>query len=607
LRSNARKWYHGIYAVHRTCRRARSTLMPQRVHLMSDAKPTVLGQQLIDKGVIDGALLDVALREAQQSGLRLGECLSLKYGVSELALYPVLAEQFNVPFVTDIRSRINYKLLNEYPRELFSENRCYPIYCDDTRIGIVMSDPLDLDIILDVERISGRLVEVSLTTWSEMERIWEYLFVHNKFFKDDIDQMCQEFESQIHEEENSQTLSQAEILRRTKSEPVVKFVNALIESAIAQGASDIHIEPAERQANIRLRLNGMLVRHATIKPWVYAPVTSRLKILADLDIAEKRLPQDGRFTYESGGTRFDLRVSTLPTQHGEKTVMRILHHDSTVLDLERLGVPPDVFKVLCELIEKPQGMILVTGPTGSGKSTALFSCLNRIRGKSVNITTIENPVEYKLDGISQVQVNEKAGLSFAVALRSILRQDPDVILVGETRDPETAQIAIQAAQTGHLVLSTLHTNDAVAAVTRLRDLGIAPFLISSSLLAVMAQRLVRKLCARCKHDVPCNEHMRGMLGKIVGDAPIPTHVYRPTGCTSCSQTGYVGRIGVFEIAVITDAIRSLIVEGAGESRLRDTLRHQGMRSIAEHGLSLVAQGITSIDELFRVVAFSVEE
>jgi type IV pilus assembly protein PilB len=565
-----------------------------------------LGQFLIENDKIDNAVLSEALETARQKGIRLGECLISHYGVSEEITFNALASLFDIPFITEIKSKIDLKLLSEFPREIFSENRCYPLYTKNDTLTVVTSDPLDFDILLDFERVSQKKIEINLTTPSEMEEIWQSLFVRDPLFKDDIDQLCLDFEQQIRNVQSDSALSQAEILRRVESEPVVKFVNLIIDSAVAQGASDIHIEPAELQAVVRLRINGMLMHHMDMKPWIFTPVTSRIKILANLDIAEKRLPQDGRIAFDSRGEKYDLRISTLPTQYGEKTVMRILRHDQSLLDIEKIGLPPDELSILSEMIEKPQGMILVTGPTGSGKSTVLFACLNKIKKKSINITTIENPIEYKVSGINQVQINEKAGMTFANFLRSILRQDPDVILVGETRDPETARIALQAAQTGHLVFSTLHTNDAISAITRLRDLGVPPFLISSSLLLVLAQRLIRKLCPKCKHKEPLTERLRLLVINIYGETSVPEYVYKPTGCKYCNKTGYSGRTGIYELAALNDNIRNLIVQEANEAELRKAFMENGMRAMATHGLDLIRQGITSPEELFRIAAVETE-
>jgi len=567
----------------------------------------LFGSILIDNKCIDSEMLCEALEESKKLGIRLGECLIGEYGISETDIYQSLAEQFNIPFITGINNRLDKKLLKELPVELFNEGRCFPLYERDNTIGIVVSDPLDLDIVFDVELSSGMQVEVNMTTAMEMEQVWEALYVKEPFFKDTMEKITSEFEKQLKHEGQNKTLTKEEIMKRMESEPVVKMVQLIFTEAINQGASDIHIEPTEHDANVRFRINGMLVQHTKISRFMAIPVTSRIKIMADLDIAEKRVPQDGRIAHEEGTVKYDLRVSTLPTQYGEKTVIRILKHDKTLLDLKNIGLSEQDFTTICKIIEKPQGMIFVTGPTGSGKSTALFSCLNRIKNKAINITTIENPIEYKLEGITQVQVNEKAGLNFATTLRSILRQDPDVILIGEIRDPETAEIAVQAAQTGHLVFSTLHTNNAIAAITRLKDLGVPPFLIGSSLLAVIGQRLLRTLCDKCKRKAPVTEGLEKQWRQAFGsEISIPRYFFKANGCNKCNQSGYSGRRGIYEIAVVNEHIRTMVSEDSPEAQLRKAFQKNGMNTMLENGIELVRQGITSLDELLRVVSVKEE-
>jgi type II secretory ATPase GspE/PulE/Tfp pilus assembly ATPase PilB-like protein len=374
----------------------------------------------------------------------------------------------------------------------------------------------------------------------------------------------------------------------------------IFDEAIKLKASDIHIEPFEHGANIRYRIDGLLTQHMETSKGMYLPLTSRIKIMADLDIAEKRVPQDGRIRYTSQNEQFDFRVSTLPTHYGEKTVIRILKHDTGLLSLAGIGMEEKELKAVAELIEKPQGMIFVTGPTGSGKSSTLFACLNAIRKKAINITTIEDPIEYKIEGINQVQINEKAGVTFASTLRSILRQDPDVILVGEIRDRETAEIAIQASQTGHLVFSTLHTNDAISAITRLKDLGIPGFLISSSLLGILAQRLVRLLCPQCKKKAAVSREVRERWRIVFGGAPMP-EAYEAAGCEACHNLGYKGRVGIFELVLVSDAVRDLVAGNGAESLLRQHLHAAGMKTLIRNGMEKIEQGVTTPEELLRVV------
>jgi type IV pilus assembly protein PilB len=431
-----------------------------------------------------------------------------------------------------------------------------------------------------------------------MEKARLRIYSSESSFKHSAGKIFQEYEKQVQNEEVALTLD--EIRKRTQSEPVVKMASLIFDEAVRLGASDIHIEAGEHDATVRLRIDGLLRKHMDLTRGMYIPLTSRVKILADLDIAEKRIPQDGRMRHIVDGTAYDFRVSTLPTHWGEKTVIRILKHDEKLTDLANLGIRPHELITIKEMIEKPQGMFFVTGPTGSGKSSTLFACLNKIRTKAINIITIENPIEYKLSGINQVQVNEKAGVTFASTLRSILRQDPDVILVGEIRDKETAEIAIQASQTGHLVFSTLHTNDAISAITRLRDLGIPGFLIGSSMLGILAQRLVRVLCPHCKKKAPASADTESRWKILLGGVPLPES-YQPVGCDQCNNLGYRGRTGIFELITVNEALRALVSQDAPEAEIRKYCRSVGMMPLILNGVETVRAGITTAEELLRVV------
>ncbi|WP_119156824.1 type II secretion system ATPase GspE [Caldimonas tepidiphila] len=372
-----------------------------------------------------------------------------------------------------------------------------------------------------------------------------------------------------------------DLLEAVNDAPIIRMLNALLTQAAKDGASDIHIEPYERSSAVRFRVDGTLREVVQPNRALHAALISRLKIMAELDIAEKRLPQDGRISLRIGGRAIDVRVSTLPSAHGERAVLRLLDKGETKFSLESLGMSGDVLSRFDRLLQQPHGIVLVTGPTGSGKTTTLYAGLGRLDTSTTNVLTVEDPVEYELAGVGQTQVNAKIDLSFAKALRAILRQDPDVIMIGEIRDFETAQIAVQASLTGHLVLATLHTNDAVSAVTRLTDMGVEPFLLSSSLLGVQAQRLVRKLCPTCRRQ----------------DGEGRWH---PVGCPDCGQTGYRGRTGVYELLVVDEQVQSLIHNRAPESELFEAARRNGMRTMREDGERLVADGTTSLEELMRV-------
>jgi len=391
----------------------------------------------------------------------------------------------------------------------------------------------------------------------------------------------------------------ADLLDSEDDAPIVRLINALLGEAVREGASDIHIEPFETRSVVRFRIDGVLRDVLEPPQAAHGVIVSRIKIMARLDIAEKRMPQDGRITLRLAGRPVDVRVSCLPTAHGERVVMRLLDKQAGRLTLTNLGMSPGILKTLDGLIHQPHGIILVTGPTGSGKSTTLYAALSQLDTKLHNIMTVEDPIEYDLDGIGQTQVNPRIELDFARALRAILRQDPDVIMIGEIRDLETAQIAVQASLTGHLVLATLHTNDAVGSVARLVDMGVEPFLVASSLLGVLAQRLVRRLCPHCRRThVPDAAECR-LIGIDPGQAQAHP-IYMPVGCDACNQTGYQGRTGVFELLTVDEPLRALIHDGAGETRLREHARNRGMANIREDGLRWVRSGHTSIEEVLRV-------
>lgn len=556
-----------------------------------------IGVALKKKLFLQDSVLDNAASTAKEKGIRIGEVLTENGTVSEELLFQTLAEQYSMEFICKIENHIDMDLLRELPAELFRDGRCFPLGSSETVLKIVIGDPLDIEIVQLAELHSDLLVQAALSTPSEMENVSNRLFEGNTLFKQSAGKISREYEKQMQADE---TLSLEEIRQRTESEPVVRMVSLIFDEAVKLNVSDIHIEPSENDAVVRFRIDGMLRQYTELSKWMFTPLTSRIKILADLDIAEKRIPQDGRIRYVQNYQAFDFRVSTLPTHFGEKTVIRILKHDKSLLDLKNLGISQSELEKILELVEKPQGMIFVTGPTGSGKSSTLFACLNRIKHKAINITTIENPIEYKLEGVNQVQINEKAGVSFATALRSILRQDPDVILIGEIRDNETAQIAVQASQTGHLVFSTLHTNDAIAAITRLKDLGIPEFLISSSLLAIIAQRLVRVLCVNCKRETEMSDDLKKRWTSLLGTDSFPRTFSAP-GCEACNFTGYKGRAGLFEIVSVNEKIRSLISENVSETSLRKKLREDGFKTLLQDGISKVEQGVTTPEELLRVV------
>ncbi|MFW5959518.1 MAG: GspE/PulE family protein, partial [Chitinivibrionales bacterium] len=555
---------------------------------MVDIKP--LGRILLDKGLLDEKGLKSVLEECDWSGIKTGEYLIKENLVSEDDVYSSLAEQFSMDYISDVSGILNRDLIDAVPFELIESCRMLPVSADENSVTGVIADPLDTEAEMSAWYKSGKTVKTKLTSPSSLRNGVEALTGDDSHFKKDVVNISEEYKNSMGHI-NEETTSINELKKSTELEPVIKMADLMMQQAISKGASDIHIEPAENEALIRFRIDGMLREYMRVEKWLYIPLTSRLKIMAELDIAEKRVPQDGRIRVTINREAYDLRVSTLPTHYGEKTVIRILKHDTNLLEVSQLGIPVQERNTLLELIEKPQGMLFVTGPTGSGKSSTLFACLNRIRDKEINITTIENPIEYKLPGINQTQINEKAGVTFAKSLRSILRQDPDVILVGEIRDTETANIAVQSSQTGHLVFSTLHTNDSVSAITRLRDFGIPPFLISSAVIGILAQRLVRKLCPECREKRGLDDSLKERWRIATGSVPFE-EAFFPRGCKECGNRGYIGRQGIFELIYIDEVIRDLIANDASESTIRRELRESGFKTMLENGIEKVNQGIT---------------
>ncbi|MEO6204771.1 MAG: ATPase, T2SS/T4P/T4SS family, partial [Mycobacteriales bacterium] len=463
---------------------------------------------------------------------------------------------------------------------------------EDGKLVVAMADPANVVAIDDIRSMARMDVRPVVATKADV------LAAINRYHRGDaeLDDLTMAMDGSTDETEDLSAVREL-----VEDAPIVKFVNLLITQAIQDRASDIHIEPAEHDLRVRFRIDGVLHEIMRSPKSITSGVTSRLKIMADINIAERRIPQDGRLSVNANGAKIDLRVATLPTVWGEKIVMRILDNSTAMMKLSDLGFGSENYDVYSKSFVKPYGMILVTGPTGSGKSTTLYATLNIVSKPEVNVITVEDPVEYRLPGINQVQTNAKAGLTFAAALRSILRSDPDIVLLGEIRDKETAHIAIEAALTGHLVLSTLHTNDAPSAVVRLTEMGIEPFLVGSALDCVLAQRLARKLCSKCKEAyTPTRESLVESRFPLSDDEPVPT-LYRPLGCSACSKTGYKGRIALHEVMAVSEEIEKLAVEHASTLTISKVALEQGMITLRNDGLAKVKAGHTSMEEILRVV------
>jgi type IV pilus assembly protein PilB len=547
-----------------------------------------LGALLVEEGIVTQKALDRGLEVHNETGLPLARVLLEEHLVDERDLVRVLARSIGLEFVDLRETPVDPAAASLIPEALATRYAAVPIGFDDERLIVAMADPANVLAIDDIRAITGREVVAKVATRGDVADAIQRLA--------SLDTSVSDL-AELAAEDSVEAQDLAALEAVADEAPVVKLVNMLITRASADRASDIHIEPTERDLRVRFRIDGVLHEIMRTPRSITNAVVSRLKIMADIDIAERRRPQDGRINLRVGGRQLDLRVSTLPTIYGEKVVMRLLDTSTALLELEDLGFSPHTLEGYRASYTKPYGTILVVGPTGSGKSTTLYATLNVLNKPETNIITVEDPVEYRLPGVNQVQVNRKAGLTFASGLRSFLRQDPDVMLVGEIRDGETASIAIESALTGHLVLSTLHTNDAPSSVSRLIEMGVEPFLVGSALDAVLAQRLARRLCEHCKEEY---EPTEAALEQAGFEEP-PERLYRAVGCKFCSNTGYRGRVAIHELMTVTEEIERLAVERVSTDVLKRAAVESGMRTLRQDGMEKVTGGITSLEEILRVV------
>ncbi|MBI4597259.1 MAG: Flp pilus assembly complex ATPase component TadA [Candidatus Omnitrophica bacterium] len=556
-----------------------------------------VGEILIQNGLITEQQLSKALEVQKGTTKRLGEVLIELGLISELDLALTLSKQLGIPFATSasglLTPRKEDELAQLVPASFARQYLVLPLSRTLSSVTVACVNPLDLITMDNLTRMTRCEINPVVTTKSDLEE------AINKFYTDSS--MLSEAIGRSYEGAEADTLEGGEVLdldrikQAAEEAPVVRLVDLIIRQAIKERASDIHIEPFKDRVSLRYRIDGVLQEISPPAKQFHPPIVSRIKILCKLDIAEKRLPQDGGFMMMMEGRQVDFRVSTIPSIYGEKLVIRILDKPESLLDLGRLGFSPQSLEVFRKTIRDPYGLILLTGPTGSGKSTTLYASLIEISSPTKNIITIEDPVEYRLEGVNQVQIKPAIGLTFASGLRAFMRQDPDIIMVGEIRDQETAEICLRSALTGHLVLSTLHTNDAPSAITRLIDIGLAPFLLASTLSLVIAQRLLRQLCERCKEAYEPLPELRAQYG-ITEEL-----LYRPKGCEECANTGYQGRLGVYEVLVLTREIRDLIARGAAAPMLKDAALKNGFSTLWQEGLKKVRAGLTSLEELGNVV------
>jgi general secretion pathway protein E len=581
---------------------------------------TNLAEILVDHHDLNEDALAEARRIREDKGGRIGEILVQQKNISEKQLLEALSIQFDLPYwpqlplesvESEFTDKIPIQFLKKYnmvhlkcPKPITAANcGLAPMNGDDADkqvapagYVVAINDPLNFHALDDLVRLTD-LTEYKLVL-AESETILSAINLQYDLGRDSAQQLVQDMQ-----ENGSDIISEieetADLLDDTSEAPIIKLVNHIISQSLKARASDIHIEPYQHSFTVRYRVDGILYDLLTPPKWIQPALISRIKVMAKMNIAEKRLPQDGRFEVKVGDQNIDLRVSTIPTSFGERVVLRLLNKSGSLLEIQDLGFSTERLNLIQKLVKSPNGIVLVTGPTGSGKTTTLYAVLQSINKPNINIITIEDPVEYQIKGISQIQVNPKIDLTFARGLRSIVRQDPDVILIGEIRDMETAGIAVQSALTGHLVFSTLHTNDSASAITRLVDMGVEPFLISSSVLAVAAQRLVRVLCNSCKKAYqPSTIYLKsiGVDPDHFGDS----HIYKAVGCEKCIATGYKGRLGIFEIMLLNEQIKSLILETFDSNRIKNEAAKQKMISLRQDGIEKVLQGITTMEEVLRV-------
>lgn len=561
-----------------------------------DLRPSKLrlGDLLREMRVVTDEQIDAAMAKQTETRQRLGQILLEDGVVSVLDMTKALAAKFGVAFV-DLKETPPQSAVGDLvPEKILRRYEAVPVkFLDDNTLLLAMADPQNFFAQQDLEIITGYQIRPAMALPEDILEAIGRLNRRRAEIGENVDDLA-------HDAMDDESLT--DIREATGEAPIVKLVNSLIAQAVDEAASDIHCEPQAKELVVRFRIDGVLHEIMSVPRRMQNGVISRLKIMADLDIAERRVPQDGRIGLVVGGKPIDMRVATLPTVYGEKVVMRLLDKSNVMLRLEDLGFSTKALKRFQRSFSKPYGAILVTGPTGSGKSTTLYAALNILNSPEKNIITVEDPVEYRLTGINQVQVNMRAGMTFAAALRSILRCDPDIVMIGEIRDRETAQIAVESALTGHLVLSTLHTNDAPGALSRLTEMGIEPFLTSSAVDCVLAQRLVRRLCKECKEPYTATREMlrRNDFPPEVVDRD-DVVLYRPKGCARCNGTGYKGRLGLYEVMIVSEAVRRLTVERKSADEISRVAAAEGMKSLREDGIDKVLEGATSIEEIARVI------
>jgi len=562
-----------------------------------------LGDILISEGIITEKQLEESIALQAKEGGKVGEVLIKMGYVSEEQIVIALSKQLAIPYISVASGKLipipDQNLETIIPHDFSIRNIILPLSRNLNSLTVVMFDPLDLILIDNLKKITSCEINPVVSTKANILKAIQNFYGKEKIFREAIEAAGDSsFNQGIKELSSEDTdLSLDKLIAQAEEAPVVKLVDLLIRQAIEEGASDIHLEPHRNKLSLRYRVDGVLYDMPSPSSALYLPIISRVKILSKMDIAEKRLPQDGGFMVKMGKRLIDLRVSSLPTIYGEKIVLRILDKSRIPLNLAKLGFLPQELKIIRKGLDASYGLVFLTGPTGSGKSTTLYAALNEVKSVAKNILTVEDPVEYRVDGINQVQVKPEIGLTFANALRCFLRQDPDIILIGEVRDLETAEMTIRAALTGHLVFSTLHTNDAMSTINRLVDIGVPNYLVVASLRLIIAQRLIRKLCPDCKE--PCEVKAEDIPQNIVLNSPV---IYRAKGCEKCNLIGYKGRLVINEVVLIDEEIRTAISKGLSSSQIMEVARKKGALTLLESGIKRVEEGITSLEEVLSVAA-----
>ncbi len=564
-----------------------------------------LGEILVESYGLENEKLEQALKIQSQTKEKLGEILVRLGYIPRQTLLEILSSELDIPSIHLSRCRVKSEVLSMVPRKIAELYCLVPISKLKNILTVAMSDPMNVYAVDDIRRLTSMEIRAILSSEKDIRDAIEQYYGENvtQAIKDVLEGM--ESPDAIELDEMSTLASQEgtkqELLRLTQEEPIVKLTNSILTESVRRFASDIFIEPEEKALRVRLRVDGLLQEAVTTSSTMHAGVVSRIKVMSNLDIAEHRLPQDGRIKIKVLGKEIDFRVSVIPTYFGEKVVLRVLDKSQIVLNLDKLGFEPAPLRDLKRASSHPHGMVITCGPTGSGKTTTLYSVLKFIDRPEKNIVTVEDPIEFQVEGINQVAVRPDVELTFATALRAILRQDPDIIMVGEIRDSETVEIAIRAALTGHLVLSTLHTNTAVGSVTRLRNMGVEPFLITSSILLAGSQRLVRKICVQCRQAYEPTPQLLADLGimeeELRGNKPV---FYHPKGCPACANTGYWGRVVLFEALMMSSRIKNMILKGASEYEMKKAACEEGMMTLRQNGIAKILQGVTTPEEVVRV-------